>query len=190
MIRISAVGFLAWICYYISSSFANSDPLPSTSCANCAAWGEDPITEIRYFGFYSQSSIKKQSVGRIVMGKGAVLCDREPVLLREKVTLNKTLIFPALLHCKRIVELPKPIDFFIYLQVLAGRRTHPCRIPLLGWNHPMWDVDNWAGITPDQLSKKSCEKGVAFPGLHLWEQSLMHTEPSRPPPSSAISFHC
>lgn len=133
------------------------------------------------------------------MGRGATPCDRELVLwtsvaTREKVALNKILILQALLHCKRIAELPKPIAFLFIGKFL--QKGEPTLAESLCWAGTtqrgmcFHSMGNWAGITPDQLSDKSCEKRVAFLGLHLWEQSLMYTEPSRPPPSSAISFHC
>lgn len=133
------------VCYYISSSFANSDPLPSTSCANCAARGADPITEIRDFGFYSSSSIRKQSMGRIVMGRGAALwqslCCKPVLLLEKRKHRIKSLFHQHFYTVKELQSSPHPLlFFFFYWQVLAGRRTHPCRIPLLGWNHPTWDV--------------------------------------------------
>lgn len=128
------------------------------------------------------------------MRRGAALCDREPVqasvATREKVSLNKILILPALAHCKIIVEVPKPIAFLFIGKFLQENAESFCWAGTTQRGMCFYSMGNWAGITPEQLSDKSCEKGGAFPGLPLWEQSLMYTEPSRPPPSSAISFHC
>lgn len=187
------------VCYYISSSFANSDPLPSTSCANCAARGADPITEIRDFGFYSSSSIRKQSMGRIVMGRGAALwqslCCKPVLLLEKRKHRIKSLFHQHFYTVKELQSSPHPLLFFFFIGKFL-QEGEPTLAESLCWAGTtqrgmcFYSMGNWAGITPDQLSDKSCEKRVAFPGLHLWQQSLMHTEPSRPPTSFAISFHC
>lgn len=159
------------VCYYISSSFANSDLLPSTSCANCAARGADPITEIRDFGFYSSSSIRKQSMGRIVMGRGAALwqslCCKPVLLLEKRKHRIKSLFHQHFYTVKELQSSPHPLLFFFLLASSCRKENPPLQNPFVGLEPPNVGCAFTAWATGQASHQTNCltkavKKGLLF----------------------------